>query len=164
MKAELASPVLTFTPASGPYEGEEYIECIDDADWFFTLHPKEGRGENRIGMTVVGGDGRCWKVLGVNAGDIAWLGPWPIKVLRSLVGLNRRHADYEVLELDPMSLDQIKDRVVDNFTRSPDFWRDDEAIAGEAGEPRDEQEMTDERIAAVRRASSMKEIIDILDA
>lgn len=165
MNADISFPVLTFEP----YEfidskpGDEHVECISDAKYFWTLHASEGRGEGRIGMVVVGNDGRCWKVLSVTAGGIAWSGPWPIKLLRSLFGMNRRHANYELLELPPMSLDQVKDKVVEIIMQRPDSWWDDEAIAGEDGEPREAEEMIDELIARVRNATSMLEVSDVVE-
>ncbi len=165
MKGELIAPLIFFTPVdgAGATPSWEHLDWLTEAEFFFTLHPTEGRGGDRVGMVVIGADGRCWKILGVTAGGFAWCGPWPIKLLRSLLRLNRRHADYEVLELPSMSLDQIKDKVIGVITSAPDSRRDDEAIAGEDGEPRDEQEMLDERLAGVRKATTMKEIIDVLD-
>ena len=45
---------------------------------------------------------------------------------------------------------------------NPDDWRDDEAIAGEAGPPRDEQELLDELKASVRAAASLPQIINAI--
>lgn len=165
MSADLSFPALTFEPYEGADSkpGDEDVDCITDAKYFWTLHASEGGGEGRVGMVVVGNDGRCWKVLSVTAGDIAWSGPWPIKLLRSLVGLNRRQANCELLELPPMSLEQIKDKVVEIIMQRPWAWWDDEAIAGEDGEPREAEEMIDELIARVRNAASMSEVSDVVE-
>ncbi len=61
-----------------------------------------------------------------------------------------------------MSLDAIKERVCTAIASNPDAWRDDEAIAGEDGPPRDEQEMLDELQTKVREAQSVPEIISAL--
>jgi len=45
----------------------------------------------------------------------------------------------------------VKERAVASVRANPDDGRDDEAIAGEAGPPRDEEELLDELEAAVRR-------------
>lgn len=165
MKAELSFPALIFEPYEGADSkpGYERVEGFIDSKYFWTLHASEGRGEGRVGWVVVGNDGRCWKILSVTAGDIASSGPWPIKLLRSLIGLNRRHANYELLELPPMSLEQIKDKVVEIIMQRPDAWWDDEAIAGEDGEPREAEDMIDELIARVRNAASMLEVIDVVE-
>lgn len=61
-----------------------------------------------------------------------------------------------------MSLDQIKDRAIQIMRSDPDFWRDDEAIIGWKSEPRKAEDVFEERIEAVRNASSLDEIIDVL--
>ena len=63
-----------------------------------------------------------------------------------------------------MTLEQVKDRVAASILANPDDWRDDEAIAGEAGPPREEQDLLDEMVAAVRAAASLPQIIDALHA
>jgi len=45
---------------------------------------------------------------------------------------------------------------------NPDDWRDDEAIAGEDGPPREEQEMLDELQEAVRTAQTLPQLINAL--
>lgn len=49
-----------------------------------------------------------------------------------------------------------------SITANPDRWRDDEAIAGEDGPPRDEQEMLDELQAGVRKAETLPQLINAL--
>jgi len=61
-----------------------------------------------------------------------------------------------------MTLDEVKDRVAASIQSNPDDWRDDEAIAGEAGPPREEQELLDELKASVRAAASLPQIINVL--
>jgi len=63
-----------------------------------------------------------------------------------------------------MTLEQVKDRVAASIQANPDDWRDDEAIAGEAGPPREEQELLDELEASVRTAASLPQIINVLSS
>ena len=63
-----------------------------------------------------------------------------------------------------MTLEQVKDRVAASIQANPDDWRDDEAIAGEAGPPREEQELLDELEASVRAAASLPQIINVLSS
>jgi hypothetical protein len=64
--------------------------------------------------------------------------------------------------LEPITLDQLKDRMAASILSNPDDWRDDEAIAGEDGPPQDEQELLDARIAGVRAADSVEGIWEFL--
>lgn len=61
-----------------------------------------------------------------------------------------------------MSLSEVKERVCASIRANPDDWRDDEAIAGEAGPPRDEEELLEEMQAAVRAAETLPQLISAL--
>ena len=64
--------------------------------------------------------------------------------------------------LEPITLDQLKDRMAASILSNPDDWRDDEAIAGEDGPPQDEQELLDARVAGIRAADSVEGIWEFL--
>jgi len=61
-----------------------------------------------------------------------------------------------------MTLEQVKARTAASIRANPDDWRDDEAIAGEAGPAQDEEELLDKLEAAVRAARSLPQIINAL--
>lgn len=111
-------------------------------------------------MVLVGGDLRCWKVLDVV--DLGVVGPFWGRVLRVLVRQSVHAIDQRVEEAGSASLEEVKARAIASIHANPDDWRDDEAIAGEAGPPRDEQEFLDELEAGVRAAASLPQIINAL--
>lgn len=155
-------PALAFGPYYGvrAEPGEKDFEYFPDAEEFSTLY-RSDKIEQRVGLILNGSDGRCWNVLSASAGEV--MGPWPIRVLRSLFGMTRHKIHYEFLELPPMSLDQTKDKVVEIIIQRPYDWWDDEAIAGEDGEPREAEEMIDELIARVRNAASLLDVFDVVE-
>lgn len=156
-------PLLVFVPPGGSDAVSEgwYVEDFSRSG-FTTIHPAELHQDRWRGMIVNSKDGRRWEIKSVRDGGV--VGNWP-KVVKGIVSrlpFLMHHAIVEAVELEPHSLDQIKDRAIDIIRANPDDWRDDEAIAGEDGEPRDEQEMLEELIAAVRAAPSLPGIIDAL--
>jgi len=111
-------------------------------------------------MVLVGRDLRCWKVVGVV--DLGVARPFAERVLRFVVGQSVHRIEQEIAEIESMTLEHLKARVASSIQANPDDWRDDEAIAGETGPPRDEQELLDELAAAVRAAPSVPRIINAL--
>lgn len=111
-------------------------------------------------MVLVGRDLRCWKVVDVL--DLGAAGPFGERVFRFLVGQSDHRIEQEIAEIGSMTLEQLKARAATSIQANPDDWRDDEAIAGEAGPPRDEQELLDELVAAVHAAPSVPLIIKAL--
>jgi hypothetical protein len=111
-------------------------------------------------MVVVGPDLECWKVVGVI--DLGVVGPFWERLLRFLVQQSVHRIDQQVEAIEPMTLEQVKDRVAASIQANPDDWRDDEAIAGEVGPPREEQELLDELKASVRDAASLPQLINAL--
>jgi hypothetical protein len=70
--------------------------------------------------------------------------------------------DQQLIEIEPLALDQVKERACASIEANPDDWRDDEAIAGEVAPPREEREMLDELQAAVRMAQTLPQLINAL--
>jgi hypothetical protein len=77
------------------------------------------------------------------------------------LGQERARLD-QLIQQPPLSLDEIKERACAPIDANPDDWRDDEAIAGEAAPPRDEQDMLDELQASARAARSLLQLIHAL--
>ncbi|RAK63125.1 hypothetical protein [Phenylobacterium kunshanense] len=113
-------------------------------------------------MVLVGPDLRCWKVVSVV--DQGVFRPFWERLFRWLVQQSVHRIDQQAEAIDPMTLDQVKDRVAASIQANPDDWRDDEAIAGEAGPPREEQELLDELVASVRAAASLPQIINAISS
>jgi hypothetical protein len=155
-------PALAFCRDVGRYAeaGREKIQYFLGSEGFSTCTSWELNHGQRLGMVVVGPDLQCWKVVGVI--DLGVVGPFWERVFRFLVQQSVHRIDQQVEAIDPMTLDQVKDRVGASILANPDDWRDDEAIAGEAGPPREEQELLDELVASVRAAGSAPQIINVL--
>lgn len=155
-------PALAFGPYHGvnAESGEKNFEYFPDAEEFSTLY-RSDKIERRVGLIVNSSDGRCWQVLSASAGEV--MGSWPGRLLRSMFGMTRRKIHYEFLELPPMSLAQTKDKVVEVIMQRPYDWWDDEAIAGEDGEPRDAEEMIEDFIARVRNAAALSDVFYVVD-
>lgn len=155
-------PLLVFVPPrdSNAESDGWFIEDFSKGD-LKTMSPSELHHYRWRGLILNSKDGRRWEIKGVRDGGV--VGNWPpfVKGIISRLPFFRRHAIVDAVELEPHSLDQIKDRTVEIIRANPDDWRDDEAIAGEDGEPRDEQEMLEELIAAVRAAPSVPGIIQV---
>jgi predicted Zn-dependent protease len=109
-------------------------------------------------MTLVDNVGRCWQVLAVV--DRGVVGPFGQRIWRFVVRQSLHRIEQQWAEVERLNLEQVKDRVIASIKSNPDDWRDDEAIAGEAGPPRDEADLLDELEAAVRNASSLPQIIN----
>ncbi|MAK80403.1 hypothetical protein [Phenylobacterium sp.] len=157
-------PALAFHRDVGRYAEEdlEKLTHFVDSEDFSTCTAWELKHGQRLGMVVVGPDLQGWKVVGVT--DLGVVGSFWGRVLRFLVQQSTHLVDQQIESIGPMTLEQVKDRVAASILANPDDWRDDEAIAGEAGPPREEQDLLDEMVAAVRAAASLPQIIDALHA
>lgn len=85
-----------------------------------------------------------------------------MRVVRVVLRCSLYRVSCGLSEAPPLSFHQLKDRVCSAIDGNPEQWWDDEALAGEDGPPRDEQEMREELKAEVRRAESVAEIIKAL--
>ena len=158
----LTFPALAFRRDVGRHAqaGRERLTWFLDAEDYSTCTSWALAHGERLGMVLVGPDLRCWKV--VRVVDLGVSGPFWERVLRVLSRQSVHRIDQEITELDPMTLEELKARTVASLQANPDDWRDDEAIAGEAGAPRDEHELLDELAAGVRAAHSVPQIINAL--
>jgi hypothetical protein len=157
-------PALAFCRDVGRYAeaGREKIQYFPGSEGFSTCTSWELKHGQRLGMVVVGPDLQSWKVVGVI--DQGVVGPFWERVFRFLVQQSVHRIDQQIEAIDPMTLEQVKDRVAASIQANPDDWRDDEAIAGEAGPPREEQELLDELVASVRAAASLPQIINAISS
>lgn len=160
----LIFPALAFCRDVGPHSeaGREKLDYFLSSEDFSTCTSWDLQHGSRLGMALVGPDLQCWKVVGVI--DQGVVGPFWERVFRFLVQQSVHRIDQQVEAIDPMTLDQVKNRVAASIQANPDDWRDDEAIAGEAGPPREEQELLDELVASVRAAASLPQIINVLSS
>lgn len=155
-------PALAFRRDVGRHAkaGRERLTWFLDAEDFSTCTSWELKHGERLGMVLVGPDLRCWEV--VRVVDLGVSGPRGERLLRFLVRQSVHQIDQEVAQLGPMTLEELKARTVASIQANPDDWRDDEAIAGETGPPKEEPELLDELAARVRAARSVPQIINAL--
>lgn len=155
-------PALAFCRDVGRYAGagREKVVYFLGAEDFSTCTSWELKHGKRLGLVLVGPDLRCCRVTEVV--DKGVVRPFWERLFRWLVQQSVHRIEQQVEAIDPISLDQVKDRVAASIQANPDDWRDDEAIAGEAGPPREEQELLDELVASVRAAESLPQIINAL--
>lgn len=140
--------------------GRETVEYFLGPEDFSTCTSWELKHGKRLGMVVVGPDLQCWRIVGVI--DQGVVGPFWGRLLRSLVRQSVHRIDQQIEAIEPITLEQLKDRVAVSIQANPDDWRDDEVIAGETAPPRNEQELLDELEAGVRAAGSLTQIINVL--
>ncbi len=153
-------PALTFSPDPGRagIRGREFLDYFVDMDGFSRC--EEWKLDFRQGMMVADSSGRCWNVLDVRV--LGRIGPLWMRVVRVVLRCSVYRVSCGLSEAPPLSFQQLKDRVCSAIDGNPERWWDDEALAGEDGPPRDEQEMRDELKADVCRAQSVAEIIKAL--
>jgi hypothetical protein len=155
-------PALAFCRDVGRYAvpGRECLTWFLDAEDFSTCTSWELKHCERLGMVLADSGGRCWKVLAV--ADLGVVRPFWERVFRFLMRQSVHRIDQELTEVEPLTLEQLKERVCASIEANPDDWRDDEAIAGEAGPPREEQELLDELQMAARNAQTLPQLINAL--
>jgi hypothetical protein len=155
-------PVFGFRDDVGRYgtPGLEKFEQFDFAEAFAICSGWDLKYGSRNGMVIVDANLQSWRVTRVRRLGIR--PPLWSYLLRLLFQQALYRVDIELEPLEPITLDQLKDRMASSILLNPDDWRDDEAIAGEAGPPQDEQEMLDAIVAGIRAADSVEEIADFV--
>jgi hypothetical protein len=155
-------PALAFCREVGRYAkpGGVTLEWFGGWESFSTCISWDLKHGQRHGMVVVGSDLCVWEVREVV--DLGVVGPIWERVLRFLVQQSVHRIDQRLIELEPMSLEQLKARVAAAVPGDPAVWWDDDVIAGVDGPPREEQELLDEVLARVQAARSIPQIINAL--
>ncbi|MCA3755950.1 MAG: hypothetical protein IM671_07525 [Phenylobacterium sp.] len=155
-------PAIGFRRDVGRY-GTPDLEKFDEflsAEDFAICDQWELKYGARNGMVLVDSNLNCWRVTNVKRLRIRR--PLWSYLLRLLVQQALYWVDQDLEPLEPITLDQLKDRIAASILSNPDDWRDDEAIAGEDGPPQDEQELLYAIVAGVRAADSVEGIVDFL--
>ena len=155
-------PVISICRTVGPYArpDEEHVTFfLGEAD-FAVCTSWDLKFHARVDMFLADSAGRCWRIVKVH--DLGATGSLLERIILSLLQQRRHRVSCELDELEAIPLSALKARVCAAIAGNPDPWRDDEAIAGEDGPPRDEQEMLDELQDKVRKAQSVPQIINAL--
>lgn len=152
-------PVVCFAMAlEGGYE---QIDWYLSEDHFTSVTPYEIKRGRRVGALVVDVEGTIRRIIGVT--DLGPGGTGWKKALRILFGCSR-HVSYQFAEEAPISFSEIRDRACTSIRMDRDCWRDDEAVAGESGPPREDEDMMEEQVARIQQATNMRELVDALEA
>lgn len=142
--------------------GRESLTWFLDAEDFSTCTSWALKHGERLGMVLIDRDLRCCRVLG--GVDLGLTRPLWERTFRFRVQQSVHRIDQQIVEIEPLTLEQVKAWTAEAILANPDDWRDDETIAGEAGPPRDEQDLLDELKTAAYSAASVPQIINTLYA
>ena len=153
--SDLTYPLVGLADAQ---PGRESWEWFRDAEDFSIC--VSWRLADRPSMLIVDGEGRCWRISSVR--DLGVTGGFWTRVLRFMVRQSLHRLDLILDPIPDMTFDDMKACLCAAIQNNPDYWRDDEAIAGEDGPPRSEQELLDEMKAQVGRANSVAELVSNL--
>lgn len=150
-------PAIGFGPydLAKPKPGEEELDGFGDQDDFELVGA--GRGRERETLHIIGSDYRGWRV--ANA-TFTRARSWWAQALWSLLGGQRYRGNFEFVEAEPMTLDQVKARVFAAMDHDPLRFVDDELIAGESGEPIEEEVLLNAVKAKVMAARDIDEICE----
>ena len=114
------------------------------------------------GTILIDATGRTWEIQGVSI--LGTVGSPLQRLWRTIISNQQYEVAFDFVERAPMPLEEVKARVCASIDDNRDDWRDDEAIAGEDGPPRDEEEMLEELKTAVRNAGTAHEILENFEA
>jgi hypothetical protein len=158
----LTFPVLGLGPdvGRGAEPGRECPEYFLDEEDFTTCTSWDLKFGSRLGMLLADSAGRYWRIERVE--DLGVIRGFWERVLRFLLQQSVHRVAQELVEQKPLSFAALKERVCASIAANPDRWRDDEAIAGEDGPPRDEQELLEELQARVRNGATVPQVINAL--
>jgi len=140
--------------------GRERLEYFLNEEDFSTCDSWDLKYGARQGMFLADSGGRFWRIIRVEDLGVT-RGFWE-RVLRFLLQQSLHRISQEIVEEPALSFDELREQVCASVAANPDRWRDDEAIAGEDGPPRDELEMLEELQAGVRKAETVPQIINAL--
>lgn len=158
----LAFPVLAFGSDVGRHSvpGRERLDYFLGEEGFSTCTSWDLKYGARQGMVLADCAGRCWRIVRVEDLGVT-RGPCE-RVLRFLLQQSVHRISQEIVEEAALSLHDLKERVCASIEADRDRWRGDEAVVGEDGELRGDQEILDELMAAVRRAETLPQVINAL--
>jgi hypothetical protein len=155
-------PVLAFGRDVGRHviAGRERLEWFADEEDFATCTSWDLKVGSRQDMFLADSAGRCWRIARVQ--DLGVTRGFAERALRFVLQQSVHRISQEIVEEPALPLRELKERVCASVAANPDDWRDDEEIAGEDGPLRDELEMLDELQAAVRKAETLGQVINVL--
>lgn len=153
-------PILT-VPGLDPEKWWELVNIHADENELTTLNGRELKSREEVGRVVMDATGRSWRILDVHDLGPSGTGLWS-RFWAAVFG--QRRVKYEVSEELRLPFEEIKESICTAIRAKPDSWRDDEAVAGEDGSPREEEEMLEELIGKVREAKSPRKLMTVIES
>jgi hypothetical protein len=148
-------PVLGFGPDVGPWS--DFLVRFSKAEQFETCGSWSLKNGARAGMILVDSSGRCWEMVALRKLDVA--GSFWTQILRFLIRQVVYNVEADLIEQAPITLEQVKARVVETVVAHSHQWIDDEALAGEAGKPQTERAQLKRLKERVSRAKSVAAVM-----
>lgn len=155
-------PVIAFQRSywRGASPSDELLEVYSGPSDFEVCEESALRRRLLEGMVLIDAGGRSWRVEAVR--KIGSVGaPWR-RVLLGLMRQNWCRVAWDIVETDPVSLEDVKARAVTSIQQNPFLWCDEEEVAGEAGPPVEEAVLLAPILAGVHGASSVAEVVAAL--
>ncbi|WP_340646006.1 hypothetical protein [Phenylobacterium sp.] len=134
--------------------GRERLAWFGSDEDFSTGTQWDIKHDARRGMILVDATGRSWEVVGVR--NLGIVGSFLGRIVRFVFQQSNYALEHELAERPPMSLEVAKVRICASIKANPDAWRDDEAIAGENGEPQEESKLLTRMLARVHRVKTFR--------
>lgn len=165
--SDLAYPILAFwldRDAAGEHRNERFRLFVSAQD-LAVVSAWGLRCEHSPGTQFLDNAGRNFQIANVIGGE--FVTPLWLRILARVMrdpGSIRRRVEYRVVVLPPMPFADAKARVGASIQRNTDDWLDDEAMAGESGEPLKLEDVIAVAMKAVRKATTVKDLHEGLDA
>ena len=159
--AQFEFPLLAFYRTEREPENERFFEFSNHTELNTATRDAAAI---RPGMIVIDNSGHSRELRSLRFGRV--ITPWWSRVLCELLGQSgsiEHEVEQQFVELEPLSLDEVKARVCASLERNKDDWADYDGAGGEEG-PLDESELIGKAKAAVQHAGSIAEIFEGMDA
>lgn len=153
-------PILT-VPGLDPEKWWERVDIHEDENWFTTLDRHDLKTREQVGRVLMDAAGRSWRIVDLHDLGLKGSGLWE-RFWSAVFGNHR--VRYEFSEELHLPFEDIKESICTAIRAKPDSWRCDEAIAGEDGPPREEEEMLEELIGKVRKAKSPRKLMAVIQS
>jgi hypothetical protein len=159
--------MVAFSPGrDGPqnFDNERFYAIRDEAA-LLTAPRDELNSGVRAREVLIDNCGRVYRIK-----EIKDLGPatplWRriLLLVFGQAGAIKQRVNCEFVEEESMPFDAVKRRVWASIEAHKDDWIDDEALAGEGGEPLELDSIIATAKAAVDRSKNLKELFENLDA
>ncbi len=157
MCPEMAFPLIAFSRPEGADSDRETFGFVSDLDHLQRARRREIRTSEMLGMVVIDSAGAAWRIQALKV--VRRRTPlWQCVLMTVFPQWD--DIEYEVdlsLEgLPAVTFPEVQARVCRSIDLNPDDWVDDEAMAGEAGEPVTLEYLMETAKSAVLRSTDIE--------